>query len=116
MQWQADWGLRMRMGANMLLLGALYLGFAGALTLYFPNLFYVACAMVGLAFVQLLYSDRLALRSMGARTVSESEYPELHRSVGRLAQQADLPSRRSPSRTLASRTRSRPVGHSERPP
>ena len=45
----------------------------------------------GLSFVQYFYSDKLALRSMNAREVSESEYPALHASVTRLSQQVDLP-------------------------
>src|SRR5699024_10765680 len=40
---------------------------------------------------QLFFSDKLALRSMGAHEVSEEEYPELHATISRLAQQADLP-------------------------
>jgi len=40
---------------------------------------------------QFLFSDKLALYSMGAREVDPDEYPELHRKVERLAQQADLP-------------------------
>ncbi len=91
MQWQADWGLRARMGATMLLLVALYLVFLGVLTLYTQSLLLVVVTIGLVSFGQLFFSDRLALRSMGAREVTESEYPGLHRSVGRLAQQADLP-------------------------
>ncbi|ERH12625.1 MAG: Zn-dependent protease [halophilic archaeon J07HB67] len=40
---------------------------------------------------QLLFSDRLALYSMGAHEVSKQEYPELHQKLTRLSQQADLP-------------------------
>jgi heat shock protein HtpX len=40
---------------------------------------------------QFFFSDKLALYSMGAKEVSEEEYPELHAMVGRLSQQADLP-------------------------
>ena len=40
---------------------------------------------------QFFFSDRLALYSMGAREVSEEEYPELHDMVARLSQQADVP-------------------------
>lgn len=38
MQWQADWGLRMRMGGTVVLLVTLYLIFLGVLPLYFQNL------------------------------------------------------------------------------
>ncbi|MFD1586146.1 zinc metalloprotease HtpX [Halorientalis brevis] len=91
MQWQADWGLRARMGLTMFLLAALYLVFIGVLSLYFESLLLVAVVMGLFSFAQFFFSDKLALRSMGAKEVSENEYPDLHRTVGRLAQQADLP-------------------------
>ena len=91
MQWQTDWGLRARMGLTMFLLAALYLVFIGVLSLYFESLLLVAIVMGIFSFGQLFFSDKLALRSMGAKEVSEQEYPDLHRTVGRLAQQADLP-------------------------
>ncbi len=91
MEWQTDWGLRARMGFTMFLLFALYLVFVGILTLYFDNLLFAAIMLGAFSIVQFLFSDKLALRSMGAKTVSEDEYPRLHAQVGRLAQQADLP-------------------------
>ncbi|WP_136717439.1 zinc metalloprotease HtpX [Halorientalis salina] len=91
MQWQADWGLRARMGITMFLLAALYLLFIGVLALYFDSLLLIVVVMGLFSLGQFFFSDKLALRSMGAREVSEQEYPDLHRTVGRLAQQADLP-------------------------
>jgi heat shock protein HtpX len=91
MQWQTDWGLRLRMGFTMFLLFALYLVFVGVLTLYFGNLLIPAILLGAFSLAQYFFSDKLALRSMGARTVSEEEYPQLHAQVGRLSQQADLP-------------------------
>jgi len=91
MQWQTDWGLRARMGVTMFLLVALYLVFIGVLTVYFESLLLVVVMMGLFSFAQLFFSDKLALRSMGARKVSEEEYPDLHRAVSRLSQQADLP-------------------------
>ena len=91
MQWQTDWGLRFRMGFTMFLLFALYLIFIGILTLYFGNLLFAAVMLGAFSIVQFFFSDKLALRSMGARTVSEEEYPKLHAQIGRLSQQADLP-------------------------
>jgi heat shock protein HtpX len=91
MQWQTDWGLRLRMGFTMFLLFALYLVFVGVLTLYFGNLLIPAILLGAFSLAQYFFSDKLALRSMGARTVSEEEYPQLHSQVGRLSQQADLP-------------------------
>ncbi|WP_254861917.1 M48 family metalloprotease [Halovivax gelatinilyticus] len=40
---------------------------------------------------QYTYGDRLALRSLDARPVTDDEYPALTAAVSRLAQQADLP-------------------------
>ncbi|MES3518379.1 MAG: zinc metalloprotease HtpX [Natronomonas sp.] len=91
MEWQPDWGLRARMGLTMFLLFGLYLVFVGVLLVFFENLL-LGVVLMSLFFIgQFFFSDKLALRSMGARTVSESEYPELHAMVTRLSQQADLP-------------------------
>ena len=91
MQWQTDWGLRARMGFTMFLLFALYLVFVGVLTLYFENLLFAAILLGGFSIVQYFFSDKLALRSMGAQKVSQEEYPKLHAQINRLSQQADLP-------------------------
>jgi len=91
MHWQADWNLRGRMLVTMLLLGVLYVVFLAVLWEVLQSILVVVVLFGGFTVVQLLYSDRLALRSMGAREVDPSEYPELHRTVDRLAQQADLP-------------------------
>jgi heat shock protein HtpX len=42
-------------------------------------------------FIQYFYSDKIALASVGARIVSETEAPELHELVGRLCAIAGLP-------------------------
>jgi heat shock protein HtpX len=91
MEWKADWGLRGRMFLTMFLLAALYIVFLGVLTLYTQNFLLIVVFMSVFLFAQLFFSDKLALRSMGAREVSEDEFPELHRTVQRLAQQSDLP-------------------------
>ena len=91
MEWQTDWGLRGRMALTMFLLFALYIVFLGALTLYFQNFALIVVVMGLFLGAQFFFSDKLALYSMGARTVEPEEYPELHRTVDRLAQQADLP-------------------------
>ncbi|MEZ3145269.1 zinc metalloprotease HtpX [Halobaculum sp. MBLA0143] len=91
MDWQTDWGLRGRMVVVVVLLAALYAGFLGAMSLYGVGMFGMILVMGLLMGGQLLFSDRLALYSMGAHEVSEQEYPELHRKVTRLSQQADLP-------------------------
>ena len=91
MDWQTDWGLRGRMVVVVVLLAALYAGFFGAMALYGISMFGMILVMGLLMGAQLLFSDRLALYSMGAHEVSEQEYPDLHRKLTRLSQQADLP-------------------------
>ena len=91
MNWQPDWGLRLRMGVTMFLLFGLYVVFVDVLTAYFDNLLIPVVLLGSFSLVQYFFSDRLALRSMGARRVDPSEYPGLHDRVGRLSQQADLP-------------------------
>ena len=91
MEWKTDWGLRGRMFFVMFLLAVVYIAFLGVLTLFVESFLIIVVFMSIFLVVQLFFSDKLALRSMGAREVSEQEYPELHRMVGRLSQQADLP-------------------------
>ena len=74
---------------TMFLLFALYLVFVGVLFRTNSAVFLPLMGVFVLA--QFFFSDRLALYSMGAKEVSEQEYPELHAMVSRLSQQADLP-------------------------
>jgi heat shock protein HtpX len=92
MQWQTDWGLRGRMAFTGFLLFALYIVFAGILVQSFSvGIFPMLIMLGGFSLVQYYFSDTLALKSMGAREVSEDEQPELHDMVTRLSRQADLP-------------------------
>ena len=92
MEWNTDWGLRGRMFLTMFLLFALYVAFVGVMAVFFTSrLFPILVVMTLFLGAQFLFSDRIALYSMGASEVSEGEYPELHATVSRLAQQADLP-------------------------
>jgi len=87
-----DWGLVGRMALTGLLLFAVYLVFAVVIVeVLGGGPIFLLLVLGGLSFVQYFYSDKLALRSMNAREVSESEYPALHGSVTRLSQQVDLP-------------------------
>ena len=79
------------MALTMFLLFGLYVVFVGVLTLYFENLLIPVVLLGSFSLVQYFFSDKLALRSMGATRVEPSEYPGLHDQVGRLSQQADLP-------------------------
>lgn len=74
---------------TMFLLFALYIAFVGAL--WWTNSFVFLPLMGVFVLAQFLFSDKLALYSMGASEVTEEEYPELHATISRLSQQADLP-------------------------
>ncbi|WP_259518234.1 zinc metalloprotease HtpX [Halanaeroarchaeum sp. HSR-CO] len=92
MQWKTDWGLRLRMGVTMFLLFALYLVFAAFIVWYMGGGMAMFVLLMGsFSIAQWYFSDKLTLWSMGAKEVTEAEYPELHRSIRRLSQQADLP-------------------------
>jgi len=80
------------MAFTMFLLFGLYLAFVGALvSFYDAGMLSVLVLMGGFSLVQYFFSDKLALRSMGARKVDPDEEPDLHRQIERLSQQADLP-------------------------
>jgi len=79
------------MGLTMFLLFALYIVFIGILVQYGFGMISVVIMMGAFSFAQYFFSDKMALYSMGANVVDESEAPELHRTVERLSQQADLP-------------------------
>jgi heat shock protein HtpX len=85
-----DTGLQIRMLVTLLLLGLVYVVFAGVLFASVGG----AVALIGCALLlsfQFFASDKLALRSMGARQVSPQEAPELHAMIERLCVQADIP-------------------------
>lgn len=90
-RWGRDAGLSARMFLVMFLLTAVYLAFIAVLMYagvdYFALIFIAGILLA----IQYFGSDKLALWSMGARVVSESESPQLHGIVDRLAQIADLP-------------------------
>ncbi len=79
------------MGVVIFLLGLLYVGFVAALIASGVGAVTILLIAGGFALAQILFSDRLALAAMGARIVSPQEAPELHATVERLCQLADLP-------------------------
>jgi len=80
------------MAVTMFLLFALYLAFAGFIVWYMGGGMAMFVLLMGsFSLAQWYFSDKLTLWSMGATEVTEAEYPDLHTSIGRLAQQADLP-------------------------
>jgi heat shock protein HtpX len=86
-----DTGLQVRMTLTLFLLGLLYVGFVVALIGSGVNGATVAIIAGGFAAIQLFASDKLALASMGARTVAPQQAPQLHAMIERLCVQADLP-------------------------
>jgi heat shock protein HtpX len=85
-----DTGLQVRMLTTMLLLGLVYVVFAGVLFASVGGaVAAIGCGLL-LAF-QFFASDKLALRSMGAQEVSPQEAPEFHAMIERLCVQADIP-------------------------
>lgn len=89
--YKPDVGLSMRMAITIFLLGAVYVAFGVALYyLRVPLAFLIVVAAV-IAFAQFFFADKIALVAMGAREVDESQAPQLHEMVARLAAQANLP-------------------------
>jgi heat shock protein HtpX len=86
-----DGGLQARMVFTMFLLGLLYVALVGALIAASASAVTIVVIAVALFGVQLVGSDKLALATLGAHEVSESEEPELHATIERLCIQADLP-------------------------
>ena len=81
----------MRMLLTMGLLAVLYLGFLAVLLSMHVSQMVIILFMGGFMFLQYFYSDKMILRSMDAKIVTESEEPELHQIVSRLCANADLP-------------------------
>jgi heat shock protein HtpX len=85
-----DRGLQVRMLVTILLLGLVYVVFAGVLFASVGGaVAAIGCGLL-LAF-QFFASDKLALRSVGAKEVSPQEAPEFHALIERLCVQADIP-------------------------
>lgn len=91
MKWTRDFGLTARMALTSFLLLIVYLIFLGVLSALGFSFEFLLIVAAGMAFVQYFFSDKLVLWSTGTRIVEEDEYPDLHRSVRRLATEAGLP-------------------------
>ncbi|MBC7595883.1 MAG: zinc metalloprotease HtpX [Kineosporiaceae bacterium] len=89
-RFRSDRGLTARMGAVGFGLGALYVVFGVVLINYTGAAFGVVI-VVGMAWGQWYFSDKLALRSIGGREVTPEQAPELHGMVDRLCALADMP-------------------------
>ena len=76
---------------TFVLLGALYVVFAGVIFASGAGIGVMVLALAALSLGQFFLSDKLALASMGAKVVSPAEAPGLHAMIERLCIQADLP-------------------------
>jgi heat shock protein HtpX len=93
-----DRGLTVRMTATMFLLGLVFVAFVVVIIGIMEAVGASVGAIVviaillggGLAFTSLFYSDKIALRTAGAREVTPQEAPELHGIVDRLCALADM--------------------------
>lgn len=86
-----DRSLSVRMGITIFLLGLVYVGFISALIAAGAGAVIVLVIAAAVLLVQLFFSDKLALASMGARVTTPEDAPELHATIERLCQLADLP-------------------------
>jgi heat shock protein HtpX len=86
-----DGGLRWRMWFVYFSLTLLYLFFIAALAALGIEIGFVLVIVAILLLVQYFASDKLVLRSMGAKEVSPEEQPKLHAMVDRLVAQAEMP-------------------------
>lgn len=75
----------------MFVLGLLYVVLMAVLIYVGMNSFFVLAIAGGSAWAQWYFSDRVALFSMGARTVTPEQAPQLHAIVDRLCAMADMP-------------------------
>lgn len=79
------------MGLTLFGLGLIYVVFIGVLIAIGLGAVFVLVIAAGFALVQILFGDKLALRSMRARVTEPQDAPELHAMIERLCQLADLP-------------------------
>ena len=86
-----DPGLQTRMLITLLLLGGLYVVFVLALLAAGAGAVTMAVVLGVVAAAQLLLSERLALRAVGAHITTPEQAPGLHAVVERLCVLADLP-------------------------
>ena len=86
-----DRGLQLRMYFVMFNLALVYLFFIGAMFVLGVDLIFIGVIAALLLGVQYFFSDKLVLRSMGAKVVTPEEEPKLHAMVDRLVAQAEMP-------------------------
>jgi heat shock protein HtpX len=98
-QYATDRGLIARMGATMFLIGLVFTAFVIAVVFLLGHygvssggLVFVALVLAGgMTFASYFWSDKIALRTAGARLVSPQQAPELHGVIDRICALADMP-------------------------
>jgi heat shock protein HtpX len=91
MIWKRDLGLTLRIWLTFFLLFVVYLVFLAVLWYLGIGFSFLILMVVAIAFLQYYFSDKLVLWTTGARVVEPDEYPDLHRMVEGLCNQAGLP-------------------------
>jgi heat shock protein HtpX len=90
-QIKTDRNLQFRMIFVMLMLSILGIGFASIIG-YIINSVIFAIVLVSIfVIIQFAFSKKIALKSMGAQKVDNSQYPNLHSMVNNVSQQANIP-------------------------
>ncbi len=98
-RYATDKGLIARMGVTMFMIGLVFTAFV-ILVVYLlghygvsnGGIIFIALLLGGgMAFGSFYWSDRIALRTAGARLVSPQEAPQLHGVIDRLCALADMP-------------------------
>src|SRR5208337_4062074 len=75
------------------LLFILYLVFMTVLVVFFPgvSIWLIVGLAVVMGLIQYFFSDKLVLWTTHSRIITDGEYPELHQTVEKLCNEADLP-------------------------
>ncbi|MBB5791545.1 heat shock protein HtpX [Jiangella mangrovi] len=79
------------MGLTIVVLALLYIVLIGAISYGTSSLWLGIIVGLGVLWGQWYFSDKLALRGMGAREVTPQEAPQLHAMIDRLCALADMP-------------------------
>jgi heat shock protein HtpX len=90
-RWADDSGLSKRMAATIFMLGLVYVVLMASVIAAGGSLALVFAVSALVVVVQLAFSDRLALRALGAVEATPYREPELHAVVDRLCMQMDMP-------------------------
>jgi heat shock protein HtpX len=91
MNWETDWGLRLRMAGTIAALALVYGGFVAALSVAFGSVLVVGAGALLVVGLQYRFGSEIALKAAGGERVTAREHPDLHARVDRLAQQSNLP-------------------------